>query len=50
MSEKSNDNVPVQQGNQKESKPEWYDFIVKIVEDLLEFNMHVYKKEKAQRL
>ncbi|WP_153307143.1 hypothetical protein [Desulfosediminicola flagellatus] len=50
MNENLDLNGPVQKEAPKKPEPAWYDFIVKIVQDLLNFNMHTYTKEKAPRL
>jgi len=50
MSEKQDKSTQLQQNIQSAEKPAWYDSLIKIVQDLLNFNMLVYKKEKAQRL
>lgn len=50
MDEKSNLNEPIEQKVQQPQKSEWYDPVVKIVQQILNFNMIAYKKEKVPRL
>ena len=50
MNEKPENSVQVQQKSEPAEKPAWYDSLIKIVQDLLEFNMHTYKQEKVPRL
>ena len=35
---------------EKTPEPAWYDWIVKLVKEFLEFNMITYRKEKTPRL
>jgi len=50
MNEKPDNSAQVQQKSQPAEKPAWYDSFIKIVQELLDFNMLTYKKEKAPRL
>lgn len=41
---------PVDQDKQQKPKPEWYDSLIRIVQEILDFNQLTYKKEKVKRL
>lgn len=35
---------------EQEQQPQWFDGMMKIIQDVLDFNMHTYKKNKVARL
>jgi len=50
MVDKPEKSVQVQPVNKPTDQPAWYDSFIKIVQELLNFNMLTYKKEKSPRL
>jgi hypothetical protein len=50
MTETVKNEIPEKKEIKKESEQAWYDVLVKVVQEFLEFNMHTYKTEKAPRL
>lgn len=50
MVDKPEESVQVQPVNKPTDQPAWYDSFIKIVQELLNFNMLTYKKEKSPRL
>jgi len=50
MSESQKPDTKKQEEHHKKEMPAWCNSLVKLVQNLLEFNMLTYKKEKADRL
>lgn len=50
MTETPKQEIPEKQKMQKEEEKAWYDVLVKVVQEFLDFNMHTYKTEKTPRL
>jgi hypothetical protein len=50
MDNTSNINTPAQQEIQQTPKPEWYDFLINIIQYILNFNQMTYKTKKAPTL
>lgn len=52
MSEKQDQNqvIDVKQETEQQQKQEWYDSLITVVQEFLDFNMHTYKKENVPRL
>lgn len=50
MTETVKNDIPEKKEIKKESEQAWYDVLVKVVQEFLDFNMHTYKTEKVPRL
>ncbi len=50
MDEQTNHNEEIEQEVQPQTESAWYDSLVKLVQDVLNFNMITYKEEKTPRL
>ena len=51
MTENTNLEEPIKEKAVDQTpEPAWYDWIVKLVKEFLEFNMITYRKEKTPRL
>lgn len=50
MDNASNINMPEQQEKEQRQKPQWYDAVIHIFQELLEFNQHIYTTKKVPRL
>lgn len=50
MSEQTPIEPPVEEVAEQKPEPAWYDWLVKLVQEFLEFNMISYKKEKNPQL
>ncbi|WP_163338547.1 hypothetical protein [Desulfopila sp. IMCC35008] len=50
MTETVNNDIPEKKEIKEEPEQAWYDVLVKVVQEFLDFNMHTYKTEKTPRL